>query len=139
VDKTFNAKELAFKDLRAGVSAFVKEAGRRRTEWKIFETSGTAAGQKTAFGLLTFGANLSVVGYTMDSVEVRLSNLMAFHATAQGNWGCTPEYYPPVVDLVLSGKVKVGPFAKTFPLDSINEVFEQVHHHQVRERPVMVP
>jgi len=31
VDKTFNAAELAFKDLRKAVSAFVKEQGKRRT------------------------------------------------------------------------------------------------------------
>ncbi|MBV5267104.1 MAG: hypothetical protein JZU67_00995, partial [Burkholderiaceae bacterium] len=45
IDATFNAREMAFKDLRKAVSDFVKSRGRRRTEWKIFETSGTAAGQ----------------------------------------------------------------------------------------------
>jgi len=105
-DATFNAAQMAFKDLRKAVSDTVKEKGRRRTEWKIFETSGTAAGQQTAFGLLTFGASLSVVGFTMDAVNIRLSNLMAFHATARGNWGCVPEHYPAALDLVLGGKVK---------------------------------
>jgi 6-hydroxycyclohex-1-ene-1-carbonyl-CoA dehydrogenase len=139
VDQTFNAAEMAFKDLRKAVSAFVKERGKRRTEWKIFETSGTAAGQKTAFGLMTFGANLSVVGFTMDTVDIRLSNLMAFNATARGNWGCLTRYYAPVRDLVLSGKVKMAPFVKTFPLSEINAVFEQVHHKKIVERAIMVP
>jgi 6-hydroxycyclohex-1-ene-1-carbonyl-CoA dehydrogenase len=139
VDRTFNAAEMPFKELRAAVSGFVKEAGRRRTEWKIFETSGTAAGQKTAFGLLTFGASLAVVGFTMDTIDIRLSNLMAFHAVARGNWGCRPEYYKPVLDLVLDGKVALGPFVKTYPLEQINEVFEMVHRRKVRERPIMVP
>jgi 6-hydroxycyclohex-1-ene-1-carbonyl-CoA dehydrogenase len=130
---------MPFKDLRKAVSDAVKEKGRRRTEWKIFETSGTAAGQQTAFGLLTFGAALAVVGFTMDTVDIRLSNLMAFHATARGNWGCLPEHYPAALDLVLSGKVKISPFVKTFPLDRINEVFEMVHHRQIRERPIMTP
>jgi len=138
-DATFNAAQMAFKDLRKAVSDTVKEKGRRRTEWKIFETSGTAAGQQTAFGLLTFGASLSVVGFTMDAVNIRLSNLMAFHATARGNWGCVPEHYPAALDLVLGGKVKLGPFVKTFPLDQINEVFEMVHSRKIRQRPVMVP
>jgi len=138
-DATFNAAQMAFKDLRKAVSDKVKEKGRRRTEWKIFETSGTAAGQQTAFGLLTFGASLAVVGFTMNSVDIRLSNLMAFHATARGNWGCVPEHYPAALDLVLSGKVKLGPFVKTFPLDQINEVFEMVHGRKIQQRPVMVP
>jgi len=35
-------------------------------------------------------ATLAVVGFTMDKAEVRLSNLMALHARALGNWGfCT--------------------------------------------------
>jgi 6-hydroxycyclohex-1-ene-1-carbonyl-CoA dehydrogenase len=139
VDVTFNAKSMPFKDLRKAVSDVVKEKGRRRTEWKIFETSGTAAGQQTAFGLLTFGAALSVVGFTMDTVDIRLSNLMAFHATARGNWGCLPEYYPGALELVLSGKVQLKPFVKTFPLDQINEVFEMVHGRKIRERPIMIP
>jgi 6-hydroxycyclohex-1-ene-1-carbonyl-CoA dehydrogenase len=138
-DQTFNAREMPFKDLRKAVSDTVKAKGRRRTEWKIFETSGTAAGQQTAFGLLTFGASLAVVGFTLDSVNLRLSNLMAFHATARGNWGCVPEHYPAALDLVLSGKVKLGPFVKIFPLDQINDVFEMVHGRRVRERPIMVP
>lgn len=138
-DQTFNAKEIPFKDLRKAVSDVVKAKGRRRTEWKIFETSGTAAGQQTAFGLLTYGSSLAVVGFTMDAVNIRLSNLMAFHATARGNWGCVPEHYPAALDLVLNGKVQLGPFVKAFPLDQINEVFEMVHNRQIRQRPIMVP
>ena len=139
VDQTFNAAEMPFKDLRKAVSAFVKETGRRRTQWKIFETSGTAAGQKTAFGLLTFGASLAVVGFTMDTVDLRLSNLMAFHAVARGNWGCRPEYYKPTMDLVLEDKVKLSPFVKAFPLDQINEVFEMVHSRKIQQRPILLP
>jgi 6-hydroxycyclohex-1-ene-1-carbonyl-CoA dehydrogenase len=139
VDRTFNAREMPFKELRKVISAFVKEQGRRPTEWKIFETSGTAAGQNTAFGLLTFGASLQVVGFTMDTVDIRLSNLMAFHATARGNWGCIPEYYPKVLKLVLDDRVKVRPFVETFALDRINEVFEKSHHRQIKKRPIMVP
>ena len=139
VAKTFNAADMAFKDLRKAVSAFVKDQGKRRTEWKVFETSGTAAGQKTAFGLMTFGGHLSVVGFTMDTLDIRLSNLMAFHATARGNWGCLTRYYPPVRDLVLSGKVKMSPFVKTFPLSDINTVFDMVHHKKIVQRAIMVP
>jgi 6-hydroxycyclohex-1-ene-1-carbonyl-CoA dehydrogenase len=139
VDAAFNVGDYSFKDLRKAVSGFVKDQGRRRTEWKIFETSGTAAGQKTAFGLLTFGAALAVVGFTMDTVDIRLSNLMAFHATARGNWGCIPEYYKPTLDLVLSGEVQLGPFVKTFALDEINTVFEQVHSRQILQRPILIP
>lgn len=139
VDLTLNIKDYPGRELRKAVSAFTKEKGLRATEWKIFETSGTAAGQKTAFGLLTFGASLAVVGFTMDKVEIRLSNLMAFHATAKGSWGCQPKYYPPALELVTSGKVKITPFVKTFPLDQINEVFQMVHERKIAKRPILTP
>lgn len=139
VDQTFNSADMSFKDLRKGVSGFVKASGRKRTEWKIFETSGSAPGQQTAFGLMTFGGHLSVVGFTMAKVDIRLSNLMAFHATAKGNWGCLPKYYPPTMDLVLDGRVDLKTFVKTFALDEINAVFEAVHERQLIERAIMVP
>jgi 6-hydroxycyclohex-1-ene-1-carbonyl-CoA dehydrogenase len=139
VDATFNVKEIPFKELRKKVYGVAKETGRARSHLKIFETSGTAAGQKTAFGLLTFGAHLSVVGFTLDTVEIRLSNLMAFNATARGNWGCLPKYYPAVVDLILAGKMDLKPFVKTYPLDSINDVFEMAHQRKINQRPIMVP
>ena len=139
VDLCLNAQEHPGRELKKAVSGFVKEQRRRPTEWKIFECSGTGAGQKTAFGLLTFGASLSVVGFTMEAPEFRLSNLMAFHATARGNWGCLPEYYPKVVELVASGKVKIAPFVQCFPLEEINAVFERVHKHEIKVRPVMLP
>lgn len=136
---TLNAKTFDGKAIKSTIAAFARERGLRSTEWFIFECSGTAAGQLTAYGLLVHGATLSVVGFTMDKVEVRLSNLMAFDARALGNWGCPPEHYPAALDLVLDGKVQIKPFVETHPLDDINRVFAAVHHREIRKRAVMVP
>jgi 6-hydroxycyclohex-1-ene-1-carbonyl-CoA dehydrogenase len=138
-DLVLNSRDISGRDLKKAVKTFAKENGLRQTEWKIFECSGTGPGQLTAYGLLTFGAKLAVVGFTMDKVEVRLSNLMAFHATAVGNWGCLPEYYPPALDLVLDGKVSMKPFIRQYPLSEINAVFTAAHAHEITERPVLVP
>jgi 6-hydroxycyclohex-1-ene-1-carbonyl-CoA dehydrogenase len=136
---TLNSRTLDAKGIKAAVAAFAKQNGLRSTEWFIFECSGNAAGQLTAYGLLVHGATLSVVGFTMDKVEVRLSNLMAFDARAIGNWGCPPEAYPAALDLVLDGKVQIRPFVETHPLDDINRVFAAVHQHEIKKRAVMVP
>jgi 6-hydroxycyclohex-1-ene-1-carbonyl-CoA dehydrogenase len=136
---TLNAKSMDQKALKVAINEFAKANGLRSTEWIIFECSGTAAGQLTAYGLLVHGATLAVVGFTMDKVEVRLSNLMAFDARALGNWGCPPERYPAALDLVLDGKVKVKPFVERHPLDRINEIFEAVHHRQISKRVILVP
>ena len=136
---TLNPKDLDPKALKGAISKFAKESGLRATEWFIFECSGTAAGQQTAYGLLVHGATLCVVGFTMDKVELRLSNLMAFDARAIGNWGCTPEHYPAALELVLTGKVKVKPFVEVHPLADINRVFEGTHQREIKRRAVLVP
>ena len=136
---TLNARQTTPRDLKAAIQAFAKERGLRQSEWIIFECSGTRAGQETAFGLINHGATLGVVGFTMDKVEIRLSNLMAFHARAIGNWGCPPELYPQALELVLNGRVKVAPFVEKHPLTDINQVFEAVHSGALKRRAVLVP
>lgn len=134
-----NVREVKGKELRKAIQDFAKGEGLPSAGWKIFECSGTAAGQETAFGLLNHGATLAVVGFTMDKVELRLSNLMAFHARALGNWGCLPELYPGALDLVLEGKVLVSPFVERHPLDEINRVFADARAHKLSRRAVLVP
>jgi 6-hydroxycyclohex-1-ene-1-carbonyl-CoA dehydrogenase len=136
---TLNARQMSPRDIKAAVQKFAKERGLRQSEWIVFECSGTRAGQETAFSLLNHGATLGVVGFTMDKVEVRLSNLMAFHARALGNWGCPPELYPQALELVLNGRVKVAPFVEKHPLRDINRIFEAVHAGQLARRAVLVP
>jgi 6-hydroxycyclohex-1-ene-1-carbonyl-CoA dehydrogenase len=125
--------------LRRAVADFAKERDIPTWRQRVFETSGTPAGQATAFSLLGPGGYLSVIGYTGRTVELRLSNLMAFDATAQGNWGCVPEHYPAVVDLVLSGRVALEPFVERRPLATINETFEDLHARRTSRRVVLVP
>ena len=134
-----NTKEVQGRDIRNAIREFAKENNLRQTEWKIFECSGTIAGQSTAYGLLTFGACLLVVGFTMEKVEIKLSNLMAFHARALGNWGCQPKYYPDALELVLSGKVAMLPFIERHPLSDINEVFAQAHDGKLARRAILTP
>ena len=136
---TLNAREFDGRALKKEIGAFAKANGLRSTEWIVFECSGTAAGQTTAYGLLVHGGTLCVVGFTMDKLNIRLSNLMAFHARVMGNWGCTPDHYPAALELVLDGKVKIAPFVEQQPLDQINEVFKAVHDGKFVRRAILVP
>jgi 6-hydroxycyclohex-1-ene-1-carbonyl-CoA dehydrogenase len=139
VGRGLDARKLDAKALKKEINAFAKANGLSSREWFIFECSGTAAGQATAWSLLVHGATLAVVGFTMDKVEVRLSNLMAFHARALGNWGCPPDLYPAALDLVLDGRVKVAPFVERHPLSDINRVFADVHARKLTRRAVLAP
>jgi 6-hydroxycyclohex-1-ene-1-carbonyl-CoA dehydrogenase len=136
---TIDATTTDSRETKKRIRTFAKEQGLPLTEWKIFETSGSPAGQETAWNLLVHGAYLGVVGYTPKRVELRLSNLMAFDARAEGCWGCLPELYPAVLDLVLAGRVRVAPFVERRPLSSINETFADIAAHAVRDRVVLIP
>jgi len=136
---TLNARQMAPRDIKSTIQQFAKRNGLRQSEWIIFECSGTRAGQETAFSLINHGATLAVVGFTMDKVEIRLSNLMAFHARAIGNWGCPPDLYPAALDLVMDGRVKVSQFVEKHPLREINQVFEAAHAGALKRRAVLVP
>jgi 6-hydroxycyclohex-1-ene-1-carbonyl-CoA dehydrogenase len=134
-----DAKSSDLKGLKAALRDFSKAAGRRGIGLKIFEMSGTPTGQATAFGLLDYGAYLAVVGYTPKLVELRLSNLMAYDATARGSWGCPPEQYPTALQLVLDGKVALAPYVEFHPLDQAPTILEAVSRHAIKRRAILQP
>lgn len=134
-----NIKDLDIREIKKQVRGIASELGVSQYQWKIFEMSGTKAGQELGFNLITYASTLSVVGFTMDKLEVRLSNLMAFDAQLIGTWGCKPELYPEVVDLVAKDKIKIDRFVETFPMSKINEVFQNTLNHKYNKRSVLVP
>ncbi len=136
---TLNARELDFKAIKKAIRGFCKEHDIPTWHQKVYETSGTPAGQQTAFGLIGHGGYLSVIGFTPKKLELRLSNLMAFDAIAQGNWGCLPEHYPAIVDLALAGTIALEPFVERRPLASINETFQELHEKGSARRIVLIP
>jgi 6-hydroxycyclohex-1-ene-1-carbonyl-CoA dehydrogenase len=136
---TIDPSAVELRALRKQVRAFCESRGVPTWRTRIFETSGSPGGQATAFALLGHGGYLSVVGYTPQAVQVRLSNLMAFDATAQGNWGCLPEHYPAIVDLVLTGRIALAPFVERRPLASVNDVFAELNAGRVTRRLVLIP
>jgi 6-hydroxycyclohex-1-ene-1-carbonyl-CoA dehydrogenase len=134
-----NTRDLGIKEVKGLVKAAAKELGAPPVRWRIFETSGTKPGQETAYALLNFGGHLSVVGFTMAKLELRLSNLMAFDATAQGNWGCDAALYPEVLEWIGDGRIQVSPFVEKFALGDINAVLDQAHAGALKRRGVLVP
>jgi 6-hydroxycyclohex-1-ene-1-carbonyl-CoA dehydrogenase len=111
------------------------------TSWKIFEMSGTSAGQELAWSLLVPAATLGVIGFTTDKVPVRLSNLMALDARAFGSWGCSPSLYLDALALVVSGRLTLRPFIEQRPMSEGPELFARLadSHDGSLRRTILIP
>lgn len=137
--RTVNVKGLTQKQVREAVKEAASTLGATSWGWKIFECSGTTAGQESAWSLLGPAATLAVVGFTREPVSVRLSNLMAFDADAFGTWGCPVERYPEAIDLAVTGRIALGPFVRHVPMDQCETVLSDVRTAAVPKRSVLIP
>lgn len=138
-DFVINSKGKNLKEIGDEVKQIRKKRGLAATGWKIFEVTGSKPGQETALSLLSFTGKLMIVGFGMAKVEYSLSRLMAFDAEIIGTWGCLPEYYPQVLEMVLSGKIALDPFVQTRPMSTIREAFDEAHRIPPDRRIVLVP
>lgn len=127
------------REIKRQVRALVQENDLPKNQWRVFETSGSVAGQNTAFSLLSYAGTLGIVGFTMEKVTVRLSNIMAFDADVFGNWGCRPLYYADVINDVLARRINVVDNVQRFPLSDINRVIAEALKHRLTKRAILVP
>jgi 6-hydroxycyclohex-1-ene-1-carbonyl-CoA dehydrogenase len=130
------------KDARAVSKEFkglCKANGLPSPGWKIFEVTGAKGGYEIALNLVTFISKLVVVGFGMAKVEYAFGRLMAFDADVLGTWGCLPEYYPIVLDMVLKKKINMDAFVQTRPMSTIAETFDEAHKTSPDRRIVLIP
>ncbi len=138
-ESTVDTRGMDTRAARKAVRGALKSAEMSEIGLKVLEMSGTPAGQELAWSLMNYAGTIGIVGFCLDKVAVRLSNLMAFDARAFGNWGCRPQLYAPALDLVREGRIQITPFVRRFPMDEVNHVLEEVRHHRIPERPVLIP
>jgi 6-hydroxycyclohex-1-ene-1-carbonyl-CoA dehydrogenase len=130
------------KDARAVSGEFkgiCKENGLPGYGWKIFEVTGAKGGQEIGLTLLSFIGKLIIIGFGLGKSEYMMSRLMAFDAEIIGTWGCLPEYYPIVLNMVTSGKINIDAFVQTRPMSTIMESFEEAHKVPPDQRIVLTP
>ncbi|MCF8474972.1 MAG: 6-hydroxycyclohex-1-ene-1-carbonyl-CoA dehydrogenase [Emcibacter sp.] len=132
-------KDMDVRTIKDEIRNLIKAHNLPKYQWKVFETSGSTAGQNVAFSLLSFAGTIGIIGFTMGKLELRLSNIMAFDADLFGNWGCSPKYYPAVVKGVLDGSINLLDNIVEYPLSKINEVIALANAHKLSRRAIMVP
>jgi 6-hydroxycyclohex-1-ene-1-carbonyl-CoA dehydrogenase len=126
-DAVISTLDKTNKDVVGEWRAFCKTRGIANTGWKIFEVTGSKAGQELALDLLSFVGKLILVGFGMAKSEYMFSKLMAFDAEIIGTWGCLPEYYPIVLDMVLSKRIVIDPFVEVRKMSTIAATFDEIH------------
>lgn len=134
-----NVRDCEMRAVRKELHGLARDSGVESLRHRIFECSGTAAGQTLAYGLLAQAATLVQVGYTREQVQIRLSNLMAFDATVHGTWGCPPERYPEILKLVYAGKVVLGPFVERAPMSEIGRLLDEMAGDRLTHRMILDP
>lgn len=127
------------KAIRKTVHGVAKTLQPATSSWRIFECSGTNAGQVLAFTMIALASTMVLVGFTRDPANVRLSNLMALDATLHGTWGCPRAAYPEVLSLIYEGKVSIEPFIERAPMSRINHLLGALGRHELSKRMVLNP
>jgi 6-hydroxycyclohex-1-ene-1-carbonyl-CoA dehydrogenase len=64
---------------------------------------------------------------------------MAYDADIIGTWGCLPEYYPIVLDMVVQNKIDIEAFVQTRLMSTIVETFDEAHKVSPDKRIVLTP
>lgn len=139
-DFTVNPKGKSSKEIKALIKGYCKENSLPASHgWKIFEVTGSRAGQELALDLLSFVGKLVVVGYGTENTSYMMSKLMAFEADLMGVWGCLPSDYPKVLKMCIDQKIHLEEFVEIRPMSQIESVFEEAHHGKLKKRVVLTP
>ena len=139
-DRVINSTGKSAKEVRDEFRTICKEEGLPHNYgWKIFEVTGAKAGREIALSLLSFIGKLIIIGFGMGTDEYMLSRLMAFDAEIIGTWGCLPQYYPQVLEMVVDRRIEIEPFVETRPMSQIQQVFEEAHAGKLMKRVVLTP
>jgi len=124
---------------REAILAAAAAEGLAPDGWKVFEMSGTPAGQALAFALLGPAGTLGLVGRSTEQLSTALGNLVALDADVFGSWGCRPQHYAAVLDLLNVGRIQIRPFVSFHPLDQVNDILARARDEELETRAVLLP
>lgn len=140
VDYTINTTGKEMGQVKDEFKEIAKSAGHKHNVgWKIFECTGAGPIQDLGLSLLGFIGKMIIIGFGMSKNTYMISRLMAFDAEIIGTWGCLPQYYKPVLEMVQSGKIEIDSLVDPRPMSQIEQAFEEAHSGQLDKRIVLTP
>ena len=131
-------------EARARLEAVVEEAGCARLEFRILETTGTAAGRRRALDLIGPGDTVALLsgsdaGHADDEVTVPLGAVAAVEAQIVGVPACHPDLYPELAALFVRGELRLEGEVRALPWTDLAEALAGVRAGHIRELPILVP
>jgi 6-hydroxycyclohex-1-ene-1-carbonyl-CoA dehydrogenase len=90
-----------------------------------FEAVGKSETQELALACLKTGGRAVLVGYSPDPMKLNAGRVMFRELEIVGSLGCRPVDYPPTIEMVRQGRVKLKELVThRFRLDDINEALD---------------
>ncbi len=92
-----------------------------------FEVVGRPEVQNLAFSSVRTGGRLVTVGSSERSWELNVGRVMFREITIIGTLGCRSSEYPRIIEMVRSGKLKLGPvISEKLPLGEVNAALQNL-------------
>ncbi len=92
-----------------------------------FEAVGAPSTQRLACDALRKGGRLVLVGYSAEDMMLPAARVMYHELEVVGSLGCRPSDYPPLLDMVRTGRVRLDRVVTSrLPLEEINAGFDLV-------------
>ncbi len=105
-----------------------------------FEIVGKPQVLDQAFGSVRAGGTLVAVGYSEETWNFAVHRVMFREMSVIGSLGCRSADYPPILAMVQSGKLRLGPVVgERLPLERVNEALANLEKGTVSGRQLLVP
>lgn len=102
------------------------------------EAIGIPEVMRMAYDSVRWGGRAVIVGYSHKDLTISAARLMFREIEIYGSLGCRIVDFPPLVDMVRRGKLKLL-VSNKMPLDQINEALEMLKKGKIRTRAIVIP
>ncbi len=102
------------------------------------EAIGIPEVMRMAYNSVRWGGRAVIVGYSHKDLTISAARLMFREIEIYGSLGCRIVDFPPLVDMVRRGKLKLL-VSNKMPLDQINEALEMLKKGKIRTRAIVIP
>ena len=102
------------------------------------EAIGIPEVMRMAYDSVRWGGRTVIVGYSHKDLSISAARLMFREIEVYGSLGCRIVDFPPLVDMVRRGKLKLL-VSNKMPLDQINEALGMLKNGKIKMRAIVIP